>query len=66
MERIPEATHIQATVSPEEMKDVSVLYNVNQVTKHMSFFSKMMENNRDDTAKEFLDESFEKMHGDIR
>jgi hypothetical protein len=43
------------------MKDVSVLYNVNQVTKHMSFFSKIMENNRDDVAKEFLDESFEKM-----
>lgn len=61
MERIPEATHVQATVSPEEMKDVSVLYNVNQVTKHMSFFSKIMENNRDDVAKEFLDESFEKM-----
>lgn len=61
MERIPEATHIQAQVSPEEMKDVAVLYNVNQITKHMGFFAKMLENYRDDTTKEFLDDSFERM-----
>lgn len=61
MERIPDATHIQAQVSPEEMKDVAVLYNVNQITKHMGFFAKMLENDRDDRAKKFLDDSFERM-----
>jgi len=61
MERIPEATHLQAQVSPEEMKDVAVLYNVNQITKHMSFFATMLEEYRDSTAKEFLDDSFRKM-----
>lgn len=61
MERIPEATHIQANVSPEEMKDVSVLYNVNQITKHMSFFATMLEENRDGEAAQFIDDSFRKM-----
>lgn len=61
MERIPEATHIQAQVSPEEMKDVAVLYNVNQITKHMSFFATMLEEYRDAKTKDTLDDSFRKM-----
>lgn len=61
LEKIPEATHLVTTVSPEELKDIAALYNVNQITKHMSIFKTILENYRDDTVRNFLDDSFRKM-----
>jgi len=61
LEKIPEATHLVTTVSPEELKDIAALYNVNQITKHMSIFKTILENYRDDTTRNFLDNSFRRM-----
>ena len=61
IEKIPEATHLVTTVSPEELKDIAALYNVNQITKHMSIFKVILENYRDDKIRLKLDDSFRRM-----
>lgn len=61
LEKIPEATHLVTTVSPEELKDIAALYNVNQITKHMSIFKVILENYRDDKIRLKLDDSFRRM-----
>lgn len=61
LEKIPEATHLVTTVSPEELKDIAALYNVNQITKHMSIFKVILENYRDDRIKGKVDDSFRRM-----
>ena len=55
---IPEATPINVPVSPEEVKDVSALYGVNQLSKVMSMIKLTLENYKDDSIKSELDESF--------
>ena len=50
---------IATTVSPEEIKDISVLYNVNQLTKVMSLMKTALSNRKDDTIKDYMDESYE-------
>lgn len=55
---IPSAIPINTPVSPEEVKDISALYNVNQLSKIMSMFKTVMENYKDDTIRTKLDESF--------
>ena len=58
---IPSAIPINTPVSPEEVKDVGALYNVNQLSKIMSMFKTVMENYKDDTIKDNLDNSFKIM-----
>lgn len=58
---IPEATPINITVTPDEIKDISKLYNVNQLSKIMEMIKDVMSNDKDDTIKEYLDNSFIKL-----
>ena len=56
--QIPEAPHISTTVSPEEIKDINALYQVNQLTKIMSIMNLALANYKDDEIHQFLDDSF--------
>ena len=56
--QIPEAPHITTTVSPEEIKDINALYQVNQITKLMSIMNIAVRNWKDDEIHGFLDRSF--------
>lgn len=56
--QIPEAPHITVTISPEEMKDVQSLYNVNQLTKIMSMIKLILVNYKDDKILQNLDDSY--------
>lgn len=55
---IPEATPINTTVSPEEVKDVAAMYDANQVTKIMSMTKTVLSEYKDMKMKRFFDESF--------
>lgn len=55
---IPEAIPVNTPVSPEEVKDINALYNVNQLTKIMSMFKTVLGNYKDDKIKQNLDRSF--------
>lgn len=58
---IPTATPIDTTISPEEVKDIAAMYNVNQLTKQMSIFKKVMSNYKDDKIKQKLDQSYNRL-----
>lgn len=58
---IPSAIPINTTVSPEEVRDINALYNINQVTKIMHMTKTVMANYKDDKIREALDESFSRM-----
>lgn len=58
---IPNAIPINTTISPEEVKDISLLYNVNQTTKIMHLMKTVLGNYKDDKIHEALDESFAKL-----
>ena len=55
---IPNAIPINVPVSPEEVKDIGALYNVNQLTKIMSMIKLVLGNYKDDKIKQELDASF--------
>lgn len=55
---IPSANPINVPISPEEVKDVGALYNINQLTKIMSLIRLALGNYKDDKIKQALDESF--------
>lgn len=55
------ATPINTTISPEEVRDIAALYNVNQLTKQMSIFKKVMSNYKDDKIKQKLDQSYARL-----
>lgn len=55
---IPTATPINVPISPEEIKDINAMYNVNQVTKIMSLINDVLGNYKDDSIKRDLDDSF--------
>lgn len=55
---IPSAIPINTAISPDEVKDVGALYQVNQLSKIMSMFKTVMENYKDDKIKRELDRSF--------
>lgn len=55
---IPEATPINTTVSPEEVKDIAAMYDANQVTKVMSMTKTVLSEYKDMRIKRFLDDSF--------
>lgn len=58
---IAEAVPYNVPISPQEVKDISALYNVNQLTKIMSIIKLVMSNYKDDTIKSFIDDSFERL-----
>lgn len=55
---IPSAIPINTPISPEEVKDIGALYQVNQLSKIMSLFKLTLENYKDDKIKQNLDQSF--------
>lgn len=55
---VDSAIPINTTISPEEVKDIGALYQVNQLSKVMSMFKLALANYKDDTIKTKLDESF--------
>lgn len=58
---IPNAIPLSVTISPEEVKDLAALYQVNQLTKIMSLLKTTLANYKDDKIKQFLDEDYEVM-----
>ena len=64
IEEIGPAIPINTTISPEEVKDISALYNVNQVTKIMHLMKTVLANYKDDKIKEGLDTSFRRLPAD--
>ena len=58
---IPEATPINTTISPEEVKDVAAMYDANQVTKIMSMTKVALSEYKDMKIKRFLDDSYAAM-----
>lgn len=63
---IPNAIPINVTISPEEVKDTSALYQINQLTKVMSLIKTSLSNYKDDLIRRGLDESFIKMPNDCK
>ena len=55
---IPEATPVNTTVSPEEVKDIAAMYDANQVTKIMSMTKTVLSEYKDKKIKKFLDDSY--------
>lgn len=58
---IPEATPINTTITPEEVKDVAAMYDANQVTKIMSMTKTVLSEYKDMKIKQKLDASFARM-----
>lgn len=58
---IPEAIPLNTTINPESVKDISAMYNVNQVTKVMSLFKTALGNYKDDKIYQFLNDSFKRL-----
>ena len=58
---IPEATPINTTVSPEEIKDISAMYDANQVTKIVSMTKTALSEFKDMKIKRQLDASYNRM-----
>lgn len=58
---IPNAIPLNVTISPEELKDLAALYQVNQLTKIMSLFKTVLANYKDDKIKQFLDKSYDRL-----
>jgi hypothetical protein len=63
---IPSANPINVPVSPEEVKDVGALYNINQLSKILSLIRLALANYKDDKIKQKLDESFIHMPDDSK
>lgn len=63
---IPNAIPINTTITPEEVKDINAMYNVNQVTKVMSMTKTAMANYKDDTIKNKLDLSYRRMDDSMK
>lgn len=58
VEEIPSAIPINTTISPEEVKDLAALYNVNQLSKIMTIFNDVLGNLKDDQIRKSLDMSY--------
>lgn len=63
---IPNRIPINVTISPEEVKDIAALYQINQLTKVMSLMKISLANYKDDLIRRFLDESFLNMPGNCK
>lgn len=58
---IPEATPVNTTISPEEVKDVAAMYDANQVTKIMSITKTVLSEYKDMKIKRFLDADYQRL-----
>lgn len=58
---IPEATPINTTISPEEVKDIAAMYDANQVTKVMSITKTALSEYKDMKIKRFIDDTYQTM-----
>ena len=58
---IPTATPINTTISPEEVKDLAALYNVNQLTKQMELFKTTLGNYKDDMIMKGVNDVYNKL-----
>ena len=58
---IPSGVPINTTVSPDEVKDIGALYNVNQLSKVLSLMKTALGEYKDGTIKKELDVSFQNM-----
>ena len=58
---IPNAIPLSVTISPEEIKDLAALYQVNQLTKIMSMLKTTLANYKDDKIKQYLDDSYNRL-----
>ena len=58
---IPDATPINTTITPEEVKDIAAMYDANQVTKIMSITKTVLSEKKDMAIKRFLDESYNRL-----
>ena len=56
---IPDAVPLNTTISPQELKDIKALYNVDQLTKIMAMYKDVLGTHKDDTIRAFLDNSFD-------
>lgn len=63
---IPSANPINVPVSPEEVKDIGALYNINQLSKILSLIRLALGNYKDDKIKLALDDSFKTMPSDSK
>jgi len=63
---IPNAIPLNVTISPEEVKDLAALYQVNQLTKIMSLLKTTLANYKDDKIKQFLDDSYQTLADNCR
>lgn len=63
---IPNAIPINVTISPEEVKDIAALYQINQLTKVMSLMKLSLGNYKDDNIRRYLDRSFLEMPDDCK
>lgn len=61
MIEIPNAIPINVTISPEEVKDTSALYQINQLTKVLSLIKTSLTNYKDDLIRRELDADFVKL-----
>jgi hypothetical protein len=52
---------ISATISPEEIKDTSVMYNINQLTKLMSLMKTAISNRKNDLIHVGINESYQRL-----
>lgn len=55
---IPNAIPINVTISPEEVKDLAALYQVNQLTKVMGMMKTALANYKDDKILQYLNDSY--------
>lgn len=55
------STPINTTISPEEIKDVAAMYDVNQLTKQMSIFKAVLSEYKDKSIKNELDDSYNRL-----
>ena len=58
---IGNAIPINTTISPEEVKDLSAMYNVNQLTKTLELIKTVLGNYKDDKIKSFIDETYNRL-----
>jgi len=58
---IPNANPINVPISPEEVKDVQALYNVDQLSKTLGLIKDVLGNYKDDKIRKELDLSFKTM-----
>ena len=56
---IDTAIPINTTITPEEVKDLAAMYQVNQLTKLMSMYKTALANYKDDTILRKLNESYQ-------